>query len=235
MTSPVRVVSLFAGCGNADGVVHEAAQELGVDLEVVAAFDSWPKAVEVYNANLPHPVAQVRDLKAMQRVEILALRPDLIIGGPPCQDHSTARKQSCRCTEPGGYIAPRCCLLDFERLVGLRTDCVTPFVMENVRPRLINAGWSEKLCAADFGDVTNRKRWFYSNYLLHVIPTPGPLRIRDIRDHDEDARILAKRRGCKAGAHNHYGGSLTADVPRAHSGEVLAIGLRGNSATATVF
>ena len=76
----------------------------------------------------------------------------------------------------------------------------SPYVMENVVSRLINAPWSEKLCAADFGDVTSRKRWFYSNYLLHVIPTPGPRRIRDIRDHAEDERVLKKRGLLDAGS-----------------------------------
>jgi site-specific DNA-cytosine methylase len=109
--------------------------------------------------------------------------------------------------------------------------------MENVMPRLINAPWSEKLCAADFGDVTSRKRWFYSTHLLHVVSTPGPRRIRDIRDHDEDERVLRKRGyypsaivthrprtgsdGCEP-YDTHVGdldvfGSLTADAPRASS------------------
>jgi site-specific DNA-cytosine methylase len=111
--------------------------------------------------------------------------------------------------------------------------------MENVMPRLINAPWSEKLCAADFGDVTSRKRWFYSTHLLHVVPAPGPRRIRDIRDHDEDERVLRKRGyypsalvthrprtnsdGCEP-YDTHVGdtdtfGSLTADAPRASKQE----------------
>jgi site-specific DNA-cytosine methylase len=174
-----RVVSLFCGLGGWDLGLYRAAQELGIEVEVVAAYDSWPKAVEVYNANLPHPVAQVRDLKAMQRDE---LPPhDLVIGGPPCQPFSMAGKRQ-------GHSDERNCLPDFLRLVG-----DSPYVMENVVPRLINAPWSERLCAADFGDVTSRKRWFYSNYLFHVIPTPGPRRIRDIQDHAEDERVLKKR------------------------------------------
>ena len=87
-----------------------------------------------------------------------------------------------------GIATSATALPDFLRLAG-----DAPYVMENVVPRLINAPWSEKLCAADFGDVTSRKRWFYSNYLLHVIPTPGPRRIRDIRDRAEDERVLKKR------------------------------------------
>ena len=144
-------------------------------------FDSWPKAVEVYNANLPHPVAVVRDLKRCSAPT--CRRMISVIGGPPCQPFSMAGKRQGHERSSG-----TACPTSF----GLPAE-MSPYVMENVVPRLINAPWSEKLCAADFGDVTSRKRWFYSNYLLHVIPTPGPRRIRDIRDHAEDERVLAKR------------------------------------------
>jgi len=247
----LRVVDLFCGCGVWAMGLHRAANELGIEVEVVAAYDSWPKAVEIYNRNAPHPVAVVRDLKTMQRSE---LPPhDLVIGGPPCQPFSMAGKRQ-------GHSDERNCLPDFVRLAG-----DSPYVMENVVSRLINAPWSEKLCAADFGDVTSRKRWFYSNYLLHVIPTPGPRRIRDIRDHAEDERVLKKRRigqknpatdsdfmgtvtssphggvsgfnqiACKAGAHGHYDSldSLSAHSWHGHdirgSGKLLGIGIRGHS------
>lgn len=173
---PLRVVSLFCGMGNADAGLYDAAEELGVNVEIVAAYDSWSKAVEVYNANL-HPVAQVADVKALQSIPDC----DLVIGGPPCQPFSTAGKRI-------GHDDPRNCIPDFLRLVGDRA-----YVMENVRHLLINAPWSERLCAFDFGDVTVRRRWFYSNYLLHVVRTPGPRRFRDIRDHEADAKAVAMR------------------------------------------
>ena len=197
----LRAVSLFSGIGGSDMGLYAAAESLGIDLEVVLAVDSWAKAVEVYNANLPHPVAIVGDVKKMTRAD---LPPhDLIIGGPPCQPHSLAGKRL-------GAEDPRDCLPDWLRL----TDG-SPYLMENVVSRLINAPYSVKLCAADYGDVTSRKRWFYSDHLIDVIPTPGPRRIRDIRDHAEDARVLAKRCGCKAGTHGHYDDTL--DTLSAHS------------------
>ena len=204
----VRIVSLFCGMGNADAAFLDAGKELGIDVRIVAAFDSWEKAVQVYNANLD-PVARVADVKTMSRAD---LPPhDLVIGGPPCQPFSQAGKRA-------GHDDPRNCLPDFLRLVGFGTEDESPYLMENVASRLINAPWSEKLCAADFGDVTSRKRWFYSNYLLHVLPNPGPRRIRDIRDHDEDRRVLCKRAGCKAGQHEHYDDTLdTLDTLQAHS------------------
>jgi site-specific DNA-cytosine methylase len=201
MANPIRVVSLFCGIGGADLGLYRAAADLGIEVEVVAAIDSWDKAVAVYNANLPHPAARVADVKTLQRTD---LPPhDLVIGGPPCQPFSLAGKRE-------GHDDPRNCLPDFMRLVG-----DAPYIMENVAARLIPAPFSVKLQASDFGDVTSRKRWFYSDHLLNVIPTPGPRRIRDIRDHAEDARVLAKRCGCKAGSHQHYDDTL--DTLSAHS------------------
>lgn len=180
----LRVVSLFCGAGFADAALYRAAEAEGIEVEVVAAYDSWAEAVKVYNANL-HPVAQVVDVKALRRA---ALPPhDLIIGGPPCQDHSLAGLRRCQCNT-GGPVAPRCRLADFVRLAG-----DGPYLMENVAPRLIPASFSVKLNAFDFGDVTTRKRWFYSNYLLHIIETPGPRRFRDIRDHEADRVAIGKR------------------------------------------
>lgn len=181
----IRVVSLFAGIGGADRGLYAAARSLGIDVEVVAAYELDPKAVEIYNANMPHASAVVADVKKMTRAD---LPPhDLVIGGPPCQDHSVAGLRRCQC-HLGGYVAPRCCLADFLRLAG-----DSPWLMENVASRLIKAPFSVKLNAFDFGDVTTRKRWFYSNYLLHVIETPGPRRFGDIRDHEADRIALAKR------------------------------------------
>ncbi len=37
----IRVVSLFCGLGCADYGLYAAADELGIDLEVVDAIDSW--------------------------------------------------------------------------------------------------------------------------------------------------------------------------------------------------
>ena len=175
----IRVVSLFCGIGGSDAGLYAAARDLGVEVEVVAAYDSWAKAVAVYNANLPHPVAQVADVKALALED---LPPhDLVIGGPPCQPYSLAGKRM-------GADDPRDCLQDFVRL-----SAGSAWVMENVVPRLLQAPFSVKLNAFEYGDVTTRKRWFYSDHLLYVIPTPGPRRFGHIRDHEADRIAVGKR------------------------------------------
>jgi site-specific DNA-cytosine methylase len=187
--TPIRCISLFSGGGFAEEALRLASLATGVPVEVVMAVDSWEPAARVRDANLSGVRTTIADVKALRRED---LPPhDLVIGGPPCQDHSLAGLRACRC-DRGEPPAPRCCLADFGRLRG------DAWLMENVRPRLTRDGWSEQFCASDFGDVTRRKRWFYSSHVLHVVPTPGPRRIRDIRDFDEDARVL-KKRGCWSG------------------------------------
>lgn len=62
--------------------------------EVVAAFDNWPAAVAIYKENFTHPIYEkdVNDEAVLHTLEELA--PDLIIGGPPCQDYSIAGKRN---------------------------------------------------------------------------------------------------------------------------------------------
>jgi site-specific DNA-cytosine methylase len=236
----IRVVSLFCGGGMAEEALRRASERTGIATEVVMAVDNWEPAARVRDANLPGVRTTVRSVKDMTRDD---LPPhDLVIGGPPCQPFSIAGKKR-------GASDPRDCIPDFVRLRG------ETWLMENVTSRLLErmgGGWSEKFCASDFGDVTSRKRWFYSSHILHVIPTPGPKRIRDIRDYDEDARVIAKRSGCKVGHHGHYDDTLdTLDTLQGHSwhghdvrgsgkligipDDVLRIGLRGNSASASAF
>lgn len=83
----MRVIDLFAGCGG----LSMGFQKAG--LEVVAAFDSWKEACDIYAANFDHPIFQT-DLSSLEDLTILKeWEPDMIIGGPPCQDFSSAGKR----------------------------------------------------------------------------------------------------------------------------------------------
>ena len=113
----MKTVDLFAGCGGLS---------LGFSLEgfeVVAAYERWPAAADCYARNFSHPVLRT-DLSDAAAVvdEIAAREPELIIGGPPCQDFSQAGKR---------VESTRANLTEsFARIVA---SIKTPyFVMENV-------------------------------------------------------------------------------------------------------
>lgn len=81
----MKVVDLFCGCGGLS-LGFEAA-----GMNVVAAYDNWAAAAWVYDINFNHPIYTF-DLSDEQAAvtEIKKHCPDIIIGGPPCQDFSSA-------------------------------------------------------------------------------------------------------------------------------------------------
>jgi DNA (cytosine-5)-methyltransferase 1 len=83
----MKALDLFAGCGG----LSLGFQNAGV--EVVAAFDNWKESCDVYAANFAHPIFQtdLSDIEDVRRFK--EWNPDMIIGGPPCQDFSSAGKR----------------------------------------------------------------------------------------------------------------------------------------------
>lgn len=113
----MNAVDLFAGCGG----LSLGFQKQGFN--IVAAFEWWDAAVNCYRANFSHPVFQT-DLSnvAASVKQIQPFQPDIIIGGPPCQDFSHAGKR---------IEADRAVLTDAyaEIIATIKPAC---FVMENV-------------------------------------------------------------------------------------------------------
>lgn len=113
----MKVVDLFAGCGGLSLGFEKAG------LDVIAAFEWWDTAVKCYAENFNHPVIQF-DLSDTDNAikEIRKYAPDMIIGGPPCQDFSHAGKRiendRAELTESYAKI-----------VAGIKPGC---FVMENV-------------------------------------------------------------------------------------------------------
>ncbi len=84
----MRVVDLFCGCGGLSLGFEKAG------MEVVAGFDNWQDALTVYRNNFSHPAFRVDLMDVEGAVEkIRPFAPDMIIGGPPCQDFSSAGKR----------------------------------------------------------------------------------------------------------------------------------------------
>ncbi|MDR1492127.1 MAG: DNA cytosine methyltransferase [Planctomycetaceae bacterium] len=83
-----KIVDLFAGCGG----LSLGFQNAG--FEIIAAFEYWNVAADCYEKNFTHPVFR-DDLSDTDRAidKIKKLSPEIIIGGPPCQDFSHAGKR----------------------------------------------------------------------------------------------------------------------------------------------
>ncbi len=84
----MRVVDLFAGCGG----LSLGFEQQGFN--IVAAFELWDAAIKCYEANFTHPIFKIDLSDTQAAVQLIKeYQPDIIIGGPPCQDFSHAGKR----------------------------------------------------------------------------------------------------------------------------------------------
>lgn len=114
----MAVVDLFCGCGGLSlGFINAG-------FDVISAYDNWDDAIAVYRANFHHPVHKL-DLSDVNLAiqEIAPLGADMIIGGPPCQDFSSAGNRN----EDNGRGGLTVCFASI--VAGLHPEW---FVMENV-------------------------------------------------------------------------------------------------------
>lgn len=81
----INIVDLFCGCGG----MSLGFQEAGFN--ILAGFEHWSTAISCYKKNFSHPVEDVdlSDIDLSVKT-IMKYNPDIIIGGPPCQDFSGA-------------------------------------------------------------------------------------------------------------------------------------------------
>ena len=114
----MKVVDLFAGMGGMSlGFIRA-----GFDL--VCAMDFWEEALRIYAQNFAHDVRMVDLSQTEPAIKLIqGYSPDLIIGGPPCQDFSSAGKRD----EEGGRA-------DLTIAYAKIVSSIRPriFVMENV-------------------------------------------------------------------------------------------------------
>lgn len=185
----MTAVDLFAGCGG----LSLGFKNAGFD--ILAAFEYWDIAAKCYSLNFKHPIYSL-DLSYTPKIIpiIQKYSPDIIIGGPPCQDFSHAGK---RIEAQRAYLTE--CYADI--IKELRPY---GFVMENVarahstqtyaRARTVfkSAGYglTEIVLDASYcGVPQKRKRFFcigvineHDNFLLHTLNnrlSKTPITVRD--------------------------------------------------------
>ena len=80
----MKAVDLFCGCGG----MSLGFQNAGVEIE--EAYDNWEPAIRTYQKNFKNSIKNV-DLSDKSIISVITnIKPDIIIGGPPCQDFSSA-------------------------------------------------------------------------------------------------------------------------------------------------
>lgn len=124
----MNAVDLFAGCGG----LSLGFQNAGINIK--AAFEFWDVAANCYEKNFDHPVHRVDLSDTETAIKLIEpYNPDIIIGGPPCQDFSFAGKriEASRASLTGSYAEIIC--------------SIKPkyFVMENVDRAAKSNAYSE--------------------------------------------------------------------------------------------
>lgn len=84
----VRILDLFCGCG---GLSH-GLEQTG-DFVVTCGLDLLPDRIETFRRNHPYAATVRGDLRTFPRDKLaaLAMSPDVVVGGPPCQGFSSIR------------------------------------------------------------------------------------------------------------------------------------------------
>ncbi len=120
--SEIVAIDLFCGAGGLSRGLEDAG------ITVLCGIDSWDVATRTYALNFSHPVlcADLSNMTALEirkRTGIGNKRPDLVVGGPPCQGFSVQRVGP-------DYDVRNNLVLEFGRLV--REFRPRMFLMENV-------------------------------------------------------------------------------------------------------
>jgi len=198
----LKAVDLFCGSGGLSAGLIDAG------IEMVAAYDNWRAAIETYRRNIAEH-AHVLDLTnvndAVRAVE--RHKPDMIAGGPPCQDFSSAGKR----TE--GHRANL--TIAFAEVIARCTP--TYLLMENVpqarlskaykamRQTLESSGYQFRECvlnASRCGVPQSRRRFFVFGWRvgdhttgvkfdewIHESQSPEPMTVKDYLGKEIDVEF----------------------------------------------
>ncbi|QOJ78126.1 DNA cytosine methyltransferase [Infirmifilum lucidum] len=149
-----RLIDLFAGAGG----FSRGFREEGFRVEL--GIESMSVIAETYAANFPEATALAVDIREVHSAEIIRLlgrRPDIVIGGPPCEGFTRANPRRRKDPYERLYDDPLGSLvLHFIRIVGDLEPKV--FVMENV-PGIMDDGL-DTILRREFAEVGYSKIYF---------------------------------------------------------------------------
>ena len=156
----MKGIDLFAGCGGM------SLGFLNAGFDIMLAVDVWQAAGEIYRRNIQNVDFLLQDIRKLDIGTLKKYNPDIIIGGPPCQDFSSAGNRN------GNGAHADMTYVFSEVVCKLSPDW---FVMENVQEVAKSLVFSEakelfkenqygltevKLNASYFGVPQNRIRLF---------------------------------------------------------------------------
>jgi DNA (cytosine-5)-methyltransferase 1 len=176
----IRVVDLFAGCGGLTLGIEQAAVAAGLRVEVSLAIDFEAAATGVYKANFPYANVVTDSVEAyfegalgseltQAELVIRSRHPgiQLLVGGPPCQGHSSLNNKTRR-NDPKNELyarmgrAAEVLVPDFilvENVPSVRLD--TDQVVQTTAARLTEIGYeveTETIALHSLGVAQTRKR-----------------------------------------------------------------------------
>lgn len=156
----MKTVDLFCGCGG----MSLGFQNAGFD--ILCAYDNWGPAVKIYNDNFTHPAIKMDLLSDEALADIRTHSPEIVIGGPPCQDFSISGKRdfegkranlTTRFSEIVCEIGPEWFVM--ENVYNIEKSPILPAAME--RFRAAGYGLTVKVLDASLCNVPQKRKRFF--------------------------------------------------------------------------
>ncbi len=161
----MRTIDLFSGCGG----LSLGFQNAG--FEIIAGFDNWQPAIDIYEKNFNHPIHKLNLSEIVDFEVFKNLHVDMIIGGPPCQDFSSAGKRNeekradltIKFAEIIAEVKPKYFVMEnVDRITTTKTlKCALKIFQEN------EYGLSQKILNASFCGVPQTRKRFFLIGILH--------------------------------------------------------------------
>jgi len=109
LSRAVRIADMFSGCGAMTLGAVEACRALGLIPDPVFAMDQDPAAIKIYSRNFPSAHCVTGKIEKLltsrlgskissneRQLHKNIAKPDVLLGGPPCQGHSDLNNHSRR-------------------------------------------------------------------------------------------------------------------------------------------